>query len=264
VKNLILGLLLLSSTAFGATVEEANTLYADRGLDAAGVAKAQSAADMYGQLASEAADNVTKGKLLTEQSKALYFVAAHTAGNDNKARIHNNGKNVAKSAMNILSGNNLLLAEATYQFGANLGKWGEAKGVTTSLGQWPTLKENMLNIIEVLKQEQVESYGAARILGRAYYKIPALLGGSKKKSLKYLGKAFKKTLKPGTKISIYPINNVYVAETLIKNKKKSAAKKILTEFITYIDTHGYEAYNADLVPETMDEYVNAKRVLREM
>ncbi len=271
-KNLILGLLLVSTSAFSASVDEAAQLYADRDRDAAGIAKAQSAADMYGQLASEAADKTVKGTYLTAQSKAIYFVGSQNKDDDAKASIHNKGKNIAKTAMGLLAGNNALLAEATYQFGANLGKWGEAKGVTTSIGQWPTLKENMNNIIKKLKQPQVESYGAHRILGRAYYKIPKLLGGSKKKSHKYLKLAVAKTELTATKtsdknrivISSYAINNVYLAETLIKLKKKTEAKNLLTKFITFVETNGYEAYNADLVPETMDEIVNAKKILKDL
>ena len=263
-KKLVLGLILLSSTAFSATIEEANQLFSDRSLDAAGVAKAKDAAEMYGVLASEATDNVIKGKLLTAQSKAVYFVGTHTSGDDAKAAIHNNGKNIAKTAMSLLAGNNELVAAATYQFGANLGKWGEAKGVTTSLGQWPTLKENMRNIIKKLKQPQTEFYGANRILGRAYFKIPKLLGGSKKKSKKYLEQAVNKTLLEGTNISVYPTNNTYLAETWMKVKYKTKAKQLLTEFITYVETNGYEAYNADLVPETKDEIVVAKKLLQQL
>lgn len=263
-KKLVLGLILLSCTAFSATIEEANQLYSDRSLDASGVTKAQDAADMYGVLASEEENMVTKGKLLTAQSRAMYFVGSHTLGDDNKATFHNKGKKLAKEAMSLLSGNNELAAAATYQFGANLGKWGEAKGITTSLGQWPTLKDNMKSIIKTLKQPQTEFYGAHRILGRAYFKIPKLLGGSKKKSKKYLELAVKKTLLEGTSISIYPTNNTYLAETWMKVKYKTKAKQLLIEFITYVETNGHEAYNADLVPETMDEIVVAKKLLQEL
>ena len=122
--------LFFSLNAVCSTLEEANNFYANRYFDADGVKNARQASDIYIALSNQASDQVEKAKMLIEFAKSIYYVGLHTSGDDNKVPLFNSGKNGAEKAMALLedADEDELLADATYQFGANLGKWGEARG----------------------------------------------------------------------------------------------------------------------------------------
>ena len=246
-------MLLFSLTAFAQTMEEANDLYAQRGKDAS---FAQQAAEMYLTLSEGTEDKLLKATYLNEASNALYYVASQATSNNDKKRIHTEGFNKASVAISLLRGTTVeaekvQLALGLYRYGANLGKWGEANGVASSLSKWPNLKNTMESIIG-MGMKKTEWYGANRILGRAYYKLPFPLG-SKKKSYKYLKEAFDNT-KNGNKVSIHGLNNIYMADLLIAIGKKDQAKKLLETFIS-LDP---ETLCPSRVPETKAEMAEAR------
>jgi hypothetical protein len=264
--KLLLVTLLMMSTAFAATVEEAKTLYTARETSGAGLEKSLSAAKAYEDAAAAETSPEQKAVLLIEASRAYYFYANYLTNNNKKEEIHGLGKDVASTALELAKEiNNVdLQAKATYQFGANLGKWAEARGIGASLGEWPKLRDSMETIIKDLKKPEVEYAGALRVLGRAYFKLPSLLGGSNKKSLQYLNKANQLTTITELGFSKYPTNITYLAETMIEEKFITAAKELLTKFITYVKENGAEKYNADLVPETKAEVINAQNILNKL
>jgi hypothetical protein len=249
-------MLLFSVASFAQSIEEANELYAQRGAD---VSFAQQAADMYLTLAQGTEEKLAKATYLNEASNALYYVAAMAESNVDKKRIHTEGFNKAAQAIDLLRGTTVdaekeALALGFYRYGANLGKWGEANGVAASLSKWPTLKNTMFSILN-LGYKKIEWYGANRILGRAYYKLPFPLG-SKKKAYNYLKEAFDNT-KEGNKVSVHGLNNLYMADLLIAIGKKAQAKKLLETFVS-LDA---ETLCPARVPETKMEMEEAKKKL---
>jgi len=261
-KLLVLSLVLttLSLSAFAQSVEQAAELYAKRGQDAS---FAQQAADMYKTLASTSSDKFEKADLLSNAAKALFYVGTHTSNNGEKKSKHNDGMGAAIEAKDLLNYNpseekeKLALATALYWYGANLGKWAEANGVASSLGRWPTLKNTMFKIRN-LGQEKLEHYGANRILGRAYYKLPFPLG-SKKKAYSYLSEAVKET-KEGNKVSVLGLNNLYLADLLVAIGKRSSAKELLQAFVEA----DAATLNPERVPETLEEQEEARKKLERL
>lgn len=270
--SLVLTSLLISSAAFTASIEEAQDLFSSRDYNPQGIANAKSSADMYAQLASTTTDPGQKAELLTLQSASLYFVGDASTNNSEKIKYHLQGKDVALSAAAILEKRHgeakeeafkETLARSYFWFGANMARWGEANGILSSLGQWPTVQRYMEYIIE-MGQAHVEYYGANRVLGRAYYKLPFPLG-SNRKSLAYLEEAFNQTLDDGGDVSLHALNVIYYADTLIAiggSANREKARQILTKFIEKTkDQEAIDQYNPDRIPETRREVGLAKDVL---
>lgn len=261
-KLIAIATLILSLGALAQNSQVADDLYARRGENAE---FAKQAAEKYEALAKEAKDKVIEGEMLNDASMAYYFYAQSKSDKEHRKTYHDKGVKIAEKSMKATAnfGDNAELkmvhAMATYRKGSNLGKWAEANGIASSLGRWGELRDDMERVID-LGGKELESYGAYRILGRAYYKLPAPLG-SKKKSFQYLNAAFKNTI--GYKgISNYGLNVIFFAE--IANKRggeyKDLAKKILK---TFIDADPAE-YNAARIPETKKEQAEAKEILRDL
>lgn len=230
---------------------QAAGFFAKRDYSNSGAYSAQEAADLYAKAVAAATNTSDKVKYLVAESSSLYFVGDATAANDVKIDRFLKGENAADAATKLLgiadvatvtdaqlaqlkgklSADDLKsLGDALYERGANLGQWGQANGVVQSLGKWAELRRNM-EIIQVLGLTSTHSYGAFRILGRGYYKIPGLLGGDMTKATNYLQQAVKNTLVPGKKFSRDGYNNTYYAEVLNENGDTDLAKALLQQFI---------------------------------
>lgn len=243
--------------------EIAKDLYAQRGVS---YEKAAQAADIYGRLAdAETVDMAKKSTLLNKESQAAYYVGTQMKTDEAKIPVFLRAMQAADEAIASMGDETKLdeagkeiLATAYYYSGANLGKWAEANGIASSLGRWGELQEKMKKVI-ALKKESVQAYGAHRILGRAYYKLPAPLGSNKKADA-YLAKAFTSTLKEGTKVSIHGLNVLFYADLLIATDRKGEAKAILTEFVA----QNPETFNVDRIPETIAEQKEASEKLKDL
>lgn len=258
VSTLVLGLSLslasAGSIASAQTSEElmnqAKAAYAAREYSAAGAAKSQEAADLYAQAAKSATDKKTQNLALVGQSEALYFVGAANTAAEVKIEKHLAGLEIADSVVKAYGINDVtnvpaadlarlkalpadelaLVGEALYFRGTNLGQWGNANGVMESLGRWPELRSTM-EVIVNLGVFGAHEYGAYRVLGRGYFKVPGLFGGSNKQAEKYLSAAVKYTLAPGQVFSMNGYNNLYIAELYKDIGKEKEAKEILEAFV---------------------------------
>jgi tetratricopeptide (TPR) repeat protein len=110
--------------------------------------------------------------------------------------------------------------EAHFWLGVLYGVYGEDRGVLKSLFLIKPIKREMQKVLQI--DPTYDCGGVYRVLGRLYYKVPGFAGGSKKKSLEYLLKG--KEICPQSLLG-----RIYLAETLIKLKRKSEAKKELEE-----------------------------------
>ncbi len=276
-------LFLTGSLAHALTSEElmtqAKTAYAARDYTAAGAAKSQEAADLYAQAAKAATENKTRYLALVGQSEALYFVGAANSAAEVKIEKHLAGLEIADSVVKAYGINDVsavstadiarlkalpadelaLVGEALYYRGTNLGQWGNANGVMESLGRWPELRSTM-EVIVNLDVFGAHEYGAYRVLGRGYFKVPGLFGGSNKQAEKYLSAALKYTLAPGQVFSTNGYNNLYVAELYVDIGKEKEAKEILEAFVAA----DAKALNPPAFVEFVEAQKEAKILLNDM
>lgn len=263
-KSFLMGLLL---TVFSVSNALANFQTAEELFKARGenVQNAVKAYELYKDMATTESNEDTKAQTFWLASQAIYYVGSKATDNSDRKNYHQLGMDVASKSIALLeskistlnAAQKEVLANGYFWYGANLGKWGEANGVASSLGRWPELQETMKKII-ALKMSHIQDYGAFRILGRAFYKLPFPLG-SNKKALTYLEKAFEET-KNGNDVSINGLNTVFYANVLIAEGQQSKAKTILSAFIA----KDAETFNVDRIPETKDEQAEAKELLKNL
>jgi hypothetical protein len=260
---------------------DAANLYSQRDLN--NTEPARKAAEIYKKLA-QAIVNPTmdeaileKANLLIDQSESVYFVGDNISDIEKKKELHLLGKDICIEATTLLEQAGQAgqpkkdsfaetYALALYWKSANMARWGEANGVVASLGQWPELEKDANTIID-LGFEQIKSYGPARVLGRAFFKLPYPLGDLEK-SKKYLEDAFYQSIDEGQTISRYDVNVTYYAEVLIALGDDESVNKAVTILNTFVslekDPAALKAYNADRVPETKKEIQRAKLILESL
>ena len=272
------------SPAFADTTDDllaqAQASFAARAYTAAGVAKAQEAADLYAQLVAMSTDSKVKAKFLSRQSEALYFVGHAATSKKDKVRYHLAGVELGKEALGafgitevkdfdsklvarlkseLSSAEIAVLAEAVYYRGIHLGQWGQANGVMDSLSKWPELRDSMLLVIE-LGSADIANYGPYRALARGYHKIPGMFGGDKAKAEKYLRTAIEKSRSPGKIYSTNGYTNIFLAELLIDTNREAEAKQLLQAFVTASDSE----FNQDSLVESKHAQKEAQELLEEM
>jgi hypothetical protein len=278
----ILAIALISISAVAETASEleaqAQKAYSARDYTQPGVNSALAAADLYSKAIVATTDNNLKAKYLVGESSALFFAGGASETNATKLDLHAKGIATADQAAKLLGINDVaavtdaqlkqlkssltkeslsFLGEALYQRGINLGEWGQANGVMQSLSKWPELRHNMESI-ETLGLVGLHDYGAYRVLGRGYFKIPGVLGGDMAKAEKYLSTAVAKTLAAGMKISKNGNNNIYYADVLHSNGSDDKAIKLLQDFISADPS----ALDSDTVPETKHNQKEAQDILK--
>lgn len=258
-KNLIfIGAIALSLNVFANDVDTAIELFEIRGEN---VNNALEASKIYGTLAASEEDQEEKGILLNGQAEALYYVGSQAKEDSDKVPVFKKSYEIAEQAIKTLlaaEGDEEALASAYFWHAAGLGKYGEAKGIASSIGKLPELKASSRAILNMGGMEYVQEYGAHRILGRMYFKVPKLLGGSKKKALAFAKEAFENTLSDDGKVSVHGLNNLYYADTLKKNNKAEACR-VLKDFSeqdseTLLDTR---------IPETAKEIKEAIAMMKD-
>lgn len=119
---------------------------------------------------------------------------------------------------------------------ANMGALAESFGLRQGLKYRGEIKDELLTVLRL--DPGYEQGSADRALGRWYYKVPGLFGGSDKKSEEYLRKSL--TYNPNSTSSLY-----FLAETLIALKRKPEAKQLLERVLASPGSPGWEAEDRD-------------------
>lgn len=119
---------------------------------------------------------------------------------------------------------------------ANMGALAESFGLRQGLKYRGEIKDELLTVLRL--DPGYEQGSADRALGRWYYKVPGLFGGSNKKSEEYLRKSL--TYNPNSTASLY-----FLAETLIALKQKGEAKEVLQRVLAAPSSPGWEAEDRD-------------------
>ena len=146
----------------------------------------------------------------------LTYGYAKAPNDQEKIRVFKNGIDVAKNAIEIEPNN----PDAHFFYVANLGSLGETHGVLRSLFLLPKIRKELELILE-LDPNHVYGLGMTGLL---YYSLPSFLGGDLHISEIYLRRAMR--FDPHLTIL-----KIYLAKTLMKQKKYEEAKKILKEVI---------------------------------
>jgi tetratricopeptide (TPR) repeat protein len=135
--------------------------------------------------------------------------------------------------------------EGHYWLGVHTGSYGETRGVLKSL----FLKNDIIS--EMNKSAAIdgayEGGGAYCVLGRLYFKVPGLFGGSNKKSRLNLEKCRQIAPKNATNLR-------FLAETYWDMGEKELAIKTLQELLDMVA-------DPDMVPETEKDKAEGRKLL---
>jgi len=119
---------------------------------------------------------------------------------------------------------------------ANMGALAESFGMRQGLKYRGEIKSELETVLRI--DPAFEQGSADRALGRWYYKVPGLFGGSDTKSEEHLRKSL--TYNPNSTASLY-----FLAETLLEEKKKAEAKQILEHCLAAPIAPGWGAEDRD-------------------
>jgi tetratricopeptide (TPR) repeat protein len=216
---LIFALACFSSILFSQSAEElivqADALY----MEMMDMETAEKALELYREALGAAED---KYEPYWKISRIQYYIGAHTPDKKDKQVIFSQGVYHGKKAVALQPEK----PDGHYWLGVNNGKYGETKGVMKSLSLVKPIKESMFKIIEV--NRGYEDGGADRVLGRVFFKVPGIAGGSKDKSLEHLEKS--KELGPED-----PLTRVYLAETYLAKDRVDDARAELDYVLNMSD-----------------------------
>jgi tetratricopeptide (TPR) repeat protein len=175
-------------------------------------------------------------------ARVEYWIGDHTADKSEKKRIFEQGIYHAKKAIQLSPER----AEGHYWLGVDNGVYGEAKGVLNSLFLVKPIKDEMNKVLAI--DPTFDDGGADRVLGRLYYELPGLFGGSNKKSLEHL----LKSRDMGPRVGL---TRIYLADTYLALGNVQKAREEL-EFVIAMEP------DPKLIPETAEEKEMARNRLK--
>jgi tetratricopeptide (TPR) repeat protein len=183
-----------------------DALYAQRET----LASAQQAADIWGaRLRANGGDFEAAWKV----ARTEYWLGGH--GPEAGRRKHlEDGITAARAAIAAQPNR----PEGHFWLAANMGSLAESFGLRAGIKYRKPIKEALETVLKL--DPAYQSGSADRALGRWYFKVPGLFGGSNKKSEEYLRKSL--TYDPRNHASLY-----FLAETLVDMDRKAEARTTL-------------------------------------
>jgi tetratricopeptide (TPR) repeat protein len=202
--------LLLALTGFGAQTADPDALYKQR----ENIASAQQAEAIWTErLARNPRDFESAWKL----ARARYWLGGHAEERTRKAYLEA-GIAAARTAASLAPDK----PEGHFWIAANMGALAESFGLRQGLKYRGDIKQALETVLKLDPGFQQGS--ADRALGRWYFKVPGLFGGSDRKSEEHLRKSL--TYNPNSSASLF-----FLAETLIALKKKDEARAVLQKLL---------------------------------
>jgi len=213
--------------------EDPDALYKQRET----IALAQQAETMWaGRLAKDPRDFDSAWKL----ARARYWLGGHADEKKRKAYLES-GIAAGRAAVAIAANR----PEGHFWIAANMGALAESFGLRQGLKYRGNIKDELET---VLRLDPAYQHGSAdRALGRWYYKVPGLFGGSDQKSEIHLRRSL--TYNPHSAASLY-----FLAETLIALKKRDEARGVLQQLLD-------APIDPDWAPEDRDFKAKASALL---
>jgi len=256
-----------SISSFTQKIEQGKILFSQR----ARVEKSKEAAIVFSE--AYALGKTTKEKAFAKikEAEALYYYADLLPASENamKIALHEKAFKGVESIRSLLqkqsteefpaplSGLEWELSQVHYWYGANKGKWGQARGVIVSLMHWWELKRRMIFLgTNSSMKAGVEDYGYARILGRGIQKVP--VERNKVQGLEVLERANRETLATITvkqnqviKISKNSTNVLYLLDmyAYFKNKAKFCDLYLAFTSLQNSSQSIKNSYNPSRIPE---------------
>jgi tetratricopeptide (TPR) repeat protein len=237
--QIIVILIALAIGLQGETPEElilqGDALYAQRGdlrLAAQALAKYQEALKL-------APDSF---EALIKNVQAMYYIGDNSSQNKEKLNIFKQAMEICKKAVAL----RLDRVEGHYWLGVHTGSYGEARGVLKSLFLKNDIIAEMNKSIAI--DDTYENGGAYCVLGRLYYKVPGLFGGSNKKSRLNLEKC--RQIAPKNSINL-----VFLAETYWDMDEDELAIRTLEDLLA-MDP------DPQWIPETEKDKKEGARLLK--
>src|SRR6185295_12625992 len=176
-------------------------------------------------------------------ARARYWLGGHLPEKEQKATLEA-GIDAARAAVAVEPNR----PEGHFWIAANMGALAESFGLRQGLKYRGTIRDELL---VVLKLDPAFQQGSAdRALGRWYFKVPGLFGGSKKQSEEHLRKAL--TYAPNSTVSHF-----FLAETLEDMGRKDDARAELQKVLD-------APLDPDWGPEDREFKEQARRKLAEM
>ena len=217
--------------------DDPDALYKDR----ENLASARKATEIWeSRLKTNARDFESAYKL----SRARYWLGTNGLPDNERKPALEAGIAAARTAMAL----NANRPEGHFWLAANMGALAESFGLRQGIRYRGQIKDALLT---TLKLDQGFLQGSAdRALGRWYFKVPGLFGGSNKQSEAHLRKAL--TYNPSSVIS-----HLFLADTLADMGRKDEARK---EYQAAIDA----PFDPDWTPEDRRFKETAKRALRDL
>jgi tetratricopeptide (TPR) repeat protein len=175
-------------------------------------------------------------------SRSAWWLGEHAQERAEKLQYFQTGMDLAQRAIALRP----YAVEPHFWLGANEGSYGDAKGIMKSLSLVIPIRNEMEEVINI--NDRYMGGGAYRVLGVVDYKVPALMGGSKKRAKEELEKAL--GMDPNN-----PFNHYYLAEyyKFTGDKAKKVAELVALRTLPVAD---------DLVPEQKMLQEKADRELR--
>ena len=202
--------------AFAATASaqdpklDPDALYRDR----ADLAKAQQAAQLWSdRVAANPRDFESAWKL----ARAEYWLGTQGPMPMRRAALER-GTDIGKQASQLEPSR----TEGYFWMAANMGTLAESYGLRQGIKYRGPIKDALEKVLQIDPAFQEGS--ADRALGRWYFKVPGLFGGSKSKSEEHLRKAL--TYDPNSTATLF-----FLAETLFAENKDAEARQQLQKVI---------------------------------
>jgi hypothetical protein len=187
-----------------------DSLYAQRAV----LQSAREAADIWqSRLQQNAKDFDSAWKL----ARARYWLGGH-APDDQRRAFLDQGIAAARAAIALEPEK----PEGHFWLAANMGALAESFGVRQGLKYRGDIKSELLTVLRLDPAFQQGS--ADRALGRWYFKVPGLFGGSSSKSEEHLRRSL--TYNPSSSASLF-----FLAETLIGSNRKQEARTLLEQLL---------------------------------
>jgi tetratricopeptide (TPR) repeat protein len=227
----------LAAAPSPAAAQSADALYAQR--DVPG--RASAAADSWARaLAADPRNTEAAWKL----ARARYWLGTHTADHDESRRDFEDGITAGHAAVGLAPNR----PEGHFWLAANMGGLAESFGLRQGLKYRKAIKQELEAVMQI--DPAFEQGSADRALGRWYYKVPSLFGGSHKTAEAHLRASLK--YNPHSTASHY-----FLAEMFADDGRKSEA---ITELRAVMDA----PLDPDWGPEDKDYKAKAQALLKRL
>lgn len=176
-------------------------------------------------------------------ARVRYWLGGHAPEGERKARLEA-GIAAGRAAVELQSDR----PEGHFWIAANMGALAESSGRRRALNYLGAVRKELTTVLRIDPAFQAGS--ADRALGRWYYKVPGLFGGSKAKSEEHLRQSL--SYAPQSTASLF-----FLAETLLDRKRTAEARAALQGVID-------APLDPDWAPEDREFKVKARQKLQQL